>query len=132
MVFCYQNCSDLLGEKIVLAIKKNFWNSRLKAENLQKILRSFIQKVKGQKKFWYKSAFLTCSWRFLRYKYIRTIIIQIGKKYWDLESCRKSYKNLKSTTSTPRYFLSCFSILICQYSVGMKYFCFEGMAKSQA
>ena len=24
MVFCYQNCSDLLGEKIVLVIEKNF------------------------------------------------------------------------------------------------------------
>ena len=35
MVFCYQNCSDLLWEKIVQVIKKNFWNSRLKAENLQ-------------------------------------------------------------------------------------------------
>ena len=29
MVFCYQNCSDLLWEKIVQVIKKNFWNSRL-------------------------------------------------------------------------------------------------------
>ena len=36
MVFCYQNCSDLLWEKIVLVIEKNFWNSRPKAENLQK------------------------------------------------------------------------------------------------
>ena len=36
MVFCYQNCSDLLWEKIVLVIEKKFWNSRLKAENLQK------------------------------------------------------------------------------------------------
>ena len=36
LVFCYQNCSDLLWEKIVLVIEKNFWNSRLKAENLQK------------------------------------------------------------------------------------------------
>ena len=36
MVFCYQNCSDLLWEKIVLVIEKNFWISRLKAENLQK------------------------------------------------------------------------------------------------
>ena len=35
MVFCYQNCSDLLWEKIVVVIKKNFWNSRLKAKNLQ-------------------------------------------------------------------------------------------------
>ena len=35
MVFCYQNCSDLLREKIVLVIEKKFWNSWLKAENLQ-------------------------------------------------------------------------------------------------
>ena len=35
MVFCYQNCFDLLCEKIVLLIEKNFGNSRLKAENLQ-------------------------------------------------------------------------------------------------
>ena len=33
MVFCYQNCSDLLWEKIVLVIEKNFRSSRLKAEN---------------------------------------------------------------------------------------------------
>ena len=35
MVFCNQKCSDLLWEKNVLGIKKNFWNSRLKAKNLQ-------------------------------------------------------------------------------------------------
>ena len=35
LVFCYQNYSDLLWEKNVLVIKKNFWNSRLKVENLQ-------------------------------------------------------------------------------------------------
>ena len=35
MVFCYQNCSDLLREKIVLVIEKNFWNWRLKAKNFQ-------------------------------------------------------------------------------------------------
>ena len=38
-------------KKNVLAIEKNFWKSRLKAENLQKSLEQFIQ---------------TCSWRFLR------------------------------------------------------------------
>ena len=37
MVFCYKNCSDLLWEKIVLVIEKNFWNSRLKAEKLQNV-----------------------------------------------------------------------------------------------
>ena len=36
MVFCYQNCSDLLWEKIVWVIEKNFWNLKLKAENFQK------------------------------------------------------------------------------------------------
>ena len=67
-VFCYQNCSDILWEKIVLVIKKNFWNSRLKAENLNFLLRSLeqlIQTVKGQNSFWHQIAFLTCSWRFL-------------------------------------------------------------------
>ena len=59
LVFCYQNCSDPLWEKNVLAIKKNFWNSRLKAENLQK------QTVKGKNNFWWQNAFLTCSWKFL-------------------------------------------------------------------
>ena len=33
MVFCYQNCSDLLWEKIVLVIEKNVWNSRLTIMN---------------------------------------------------------------------------------------------------
>ena len=35
MVFCYQNCSGLQWEKIGLEFQKNFWNLRLKAENLQ-------------------------------------------------------------------------------------------------
>ena len=35
MVFCYQNCSDLLWEKYVLVIENIFWNLRLKAVNLQ-------------------------------------------------------------------------------------------------
>ena len=36
MVFRYQNCSDLLWEKIVVLIEKNFWNSRLKARICKK------------------------------------------------------------------------------------------------
>ena len=35
ILFCYQNCSDLLWEKTVLVTQKNFWNIRLKADNLQ-------------------------------------------------------------------------------------------------
>ena len=54
MVFCYQNCSDLVWEKIVLVIEKNFeirgWKPRI-----CKFLRSleqFVQTVKGQNNFW--------------------------------------------------------------------------------
>ena len=36
MVFCCQNCSDLMWEKTDLVIEKNFWNFRVKAENFQK------------------------------------------------------------------------------------------------
>ena len=49
LVFCYQNCSDLLWEKIVLVIEKNIWNSRLK---FLRSLEQFIQTVKGQSNFW--------------------------------------------------------------------------------
>ena len=30
-IFFFKNCSGLLWEKIILVIKKNFWNSKLKA-----------------------------------------------------------------------------------------------------
>ena len=50
MVFCYQNCFDLLCEKIVLLIEKNFGRPRI-CKNFE-ITRQFIQTVKGQNKFW--------------------------------------------------------------------------------
>ena len=49
MVFCYQNCFDLLWEKNVLVIEKNFWGWRPKICN---IFEKFIQTVKGQNNFW--------------------------------------------------------------------------------
>ena len=42
LVFCYQNCSDMLREKKVLVIQKNFLRS----------LEQFIQTVRGQNNFW--------------------------------------------------------------------------------
>ena len=58
VVFCFQNCSDMLWEKIVLVIEiqKNFWNSRLKAEQFTNSERS-VQFLK-------ENAFWTCSLRF--------------------------------------------------------------------
>ena len=55
MVFCYQNCSDLLWEKIVLVIEKKKLKFEAEGQEFSKILGSleqFIQQVKGQNNFW--------------------------------------------------------------------------------
>ena len=68
LVFCYQNCSDLLGEKIVLLIEKKFWNLRLKAENFQHFwdqLNNLFKQWKVRTIFGNRMLFLTCSCRFL-------------------------------------------------------------------
>ena len=54
MVFCYQNCSDLLFEEIVLVIEKNL-KFEVEGQEFAKILRSleqFVQTVKSQNNFW--------------------------------------------------------------------------------
>ena len=61
IVFCFQNCSDLQWEQIVVAIKKNFWNWRLKAGTI------YSNSERAQQ-FLKQNAFLTCSLRFLRSK----------------------------------------------------------------
>ena len=45
-VFCYHNCSDILWEKFVLVIKKNFWNSRPRICKFLISLERFIQTVR--------------------------------------------------------------------------------------
>ena len=64
LVFCYQICSDLQWEKIVLVIEKHFWNSRLKAGNLQEFRDHYNNLFKHWKVR--QNVSLTCSWRFLR------------------------------------------------------------------
>ena len=58
--------------------------------NFFRSLQQFVQKVKGQNNFWQQNAFLTCSCRFLRSNKLE----QIGKNCWDLETCKKSQKNM--------------------------------------
>ena len=55
MVFCYQNCSELLWEEIVLVIEKK--PLKYEAEgwefaNFLRLLEQFIQTVKGEINFW--------------------------------------------------------------------------------
>ena len=54
MVFYFQNCSDLLWEKNDMVIKKNLWNSKLKAKNLKIFEKSdplYIIQIKKKLRF---------------------------------------------------------------------------------
>ena len=66
MVFCYQNCSNLLWEKIVL---HSDWEKLLKfeAEGREfEINRTIYSNSERSEQVLVTDAFLTCSWRFLR------------------------------------------------------------------
>ena len=56
MVFCYQNCSDLLGEKIVLVVEKKLLKFQAEGREFAKVfsrsLGQFIHTVKGQNNSW--------------------------------------------------------------------------------
>ena len=60
MVFCYQNCSDLLTESIVLVIEKNLLKFEAEGQEFAKILRSLEQffLTVGQNNFGNKIPFL--------------------------------------------------------------------------
>ena len=40
-----------------------------------------------------QNSFLTCSWRNFISNELEELQLKIGKKYWDLEPCRKNTKN---------------------------------------
>ena len=79
-------------KKIVLGIEKNFWNSRLKAENLQnfEITRTIYSNSERSEQFLVTEFFFNLFLKVSHISNIRIIQIQIGKNYWDLETCRKS------------------------------------------
>ena len=54
MVFCYQNCSDLVLWKMFYVIEKTFeiWGCRLRTSKSFEITRKFIQTMKVQNNFW--------------------------------------------------------------------------------
>ena len=55
MVFCYQNCSDLLWEKKCSGDQEKLLKFEAEGREFAKFLRSleqFIQTVKGQNNFW--------------------------------------------------------------------------------
>ena len=55
MVFCYQNCSDVLWEKKCSSDREKLLKFQAEGQEFAKFLRSleqFIQTVKGQNNFW--------------------------------------------------------------------------------
>ena len=92
MVFCYQNCSDQLWEKIVPVIEKNFWNSRLKAENF------WISKVILKRQKTTSSKHMTWSWP------LKVMMNgnPISKETW--MKLKKSWSLAKTNMYIPYYF----------------------------
>ena len=82
MVFCYQNCSDLLWEKNVLVIEKNFWNSRLKAENLQN--------------FWDHLNNLFKQWKVRTISGNRMLFLLVPYIFYGENCCKKLWQNKKT------------------------------------
>ena len=52
MVFCYQNCSDLLWEKNCSSDWEKLLKFEAEGQEFAKSLEQFIQTVKGQNNFW--------------------------------------------------------------------------------
>ena len=78
-------------EKKNLVIEKNFWNSRLKTENLQKffeIIRTYSNSERSEQ-FLVTACFFNLFLEVSHILQIRTIRIHIGTKCWDLEAYRK-------------------------------------------
>ena len=76
MVFCYQNCSDLHTTITYCSSdRENFWNLRLKAENLQKVThRQWVRTILITKYHypWMTDAFfLRIKFLILQYCYLR-------------------------------------------------------------
>ena len=145
MVFCYQNCFDLLWEKNVLVNEKIFWNSRLKAENLQsfEITRTIHSNSERSEECLVTECFFNLFLEVSQILWIRTTRIQIGKiivtqkhaskvrKYYDqiLTLCFPNTANHKATQLRPLssfpeidskseiWFCSCYSAVVGLLSI---------------
>ena len=70
--------------KIVLTMRKNSFSDQ------EKVLKFEAEGQEFAKCFLLTECFLTCSWRFFMYNNLEQLEFKLEKKYWDLETCRKS------------------------------------------
>ena len=76
MVFCYQNWSHLLWERVVLLIEKKW---RLRICKFFEITRTIYSNSERSDQFLETDFFLTCSWRFLRSNELEQIEFEFWK-----------------------------------------------------
>ena len=85
-------------------VRKNCSSDREKL--FAKFLRSleqFIQTVKGRKNFCFTECFSNLFVEVSHIKRIRTIQIQIGRNYWDLETCSKCFLFAYKVRKIPKW-----------------------------
>ena len=75
LVICFENCSDLLWQKIVVVNEKNFWKFEAEGQEFDFFWENHnVQTVKGQNKFWNRTLFELVTEDFKRSNmYIRAI-----------------------------------------------------------
>ena len=71
---------------------ENLLKFKAEGENFQnfEIIRTIYSNSERSEPFVVKECFLTCSWTFLRSNKLEQLGFNMEKKYWDLETCRKS------------------------------------------
>ena len=64
--------------------------------NFLRSLEQFIQTVKGQNNFWLQNAFLTCSWRFLKYNNLEQFKFKLEKICLRFKNMQEKLQNILS------------------------------------
>jgi len=80
---------DLWYKTTFFSSQPLFSNQISRTTFLEPLFYNFLEKWLQNK---WSSAFLTCSLRFLRSNKLDQMEFKLEKKYWDLETCRKSLK----------------------------------------
>ena len=91
MVFCYQNCSDLRREKNCSSDGEKLLNFEAEGQEFFKLFKSNGTIYSNSER---QNNILTFSWSFLISNKLEQFEFKLEKKYWDLETFRKSWKIL--------------------------------------
>ena len=102
--YCNRQVWYFVTKNVLTYCEKNIFYWSRKTFEIQgwrlRICKIFEITVKGQNIFWEQNAFSTFSWRFLISNRLDQLEFKLEKKYWDLETCRNSYK-IRSIAQLP-------------------------------